>query len=54
MKAHTTVLLVEQNFAMASRLADEFYLIDDGAHGAPRRHGRARPDHDLKKKYLGL
>ncbi|OGK83033.1 MAG: ABC transporter ATP-binding protein, partial [Candidatus Rokubacteria bacterium GWA2_73_35] len=30
MKAHATVLLVEQNFAMAQALADDFYLIDDG------------------------
>jgi len=30
LSAHTTVLLVEQNFRMASRLADYYYLIDDG------------------------
>jgi branched-chain amino acid transport system ATP-binding protein len=54
MKQHTTVLLVEQNFAMASRLADEFYLIDDGR---TVRHGAMAAlaaDHELKKKYLGL
>lgn len=28
--AHTTILLVEQNFRMASQLADDYYLIDDG------------------------
>lgn len=30
LSAHTTVLLVEQNFRMASQLADYYYLIDDG------------------------
>ncbi len=37
LSAHTTVLLVEQNFRMASQLADRYYLIDDGHtinHGA--------------------
>ena len=30
LSAHTTVLLVEQNFRMARLLADRYYLIDDG------------------------
>ena len=30
LSAHTTVLLVEQNFRMASALADRYYIIDDG------------------------
>jgi branched-chain amino acid transport system ATP-binding protein len=30
LSAHTTILLVEQNFRMASQLADTYYLIDDG------------------------
>src|SRR6266545_7654387 len=33
MKQHATVVLVEQNFVMASALADDFYLIDDGRIG---------------------
>jgi branched-chain amino acid transport system ATP-binding protein len=54
MKQHATVLLVEQNFAMASRLGDEFYLIDDGR---TVRHGTMAAlaaDRELKKKYLGI
>ncbi|MGE5261863.1 MAG: ABC transporter ATP-binding protein [Acidobacteriota bacterium] len=30
LSAHTTILLVEQNFRMARLLADRYYLIDDG------------------------
>ncbi len=30
LSAHTTVLLVEQNFKMASDLADQYYILDDG------------------------
>ena len=54
MKAHATILLVEQNFAMAQALADEFYLIDDGR---TVRHGPMAAlvaDDALKKRYLGI
>jgi branched-chain amino acid transport system ATP-binding protein len=53
-KRHATVLLVEQNFAMAQALADEYYLIDDGrivSHGAMEALVR---DPDLTKRYLGI
>ena len=54
MKAHATVLLVEQNFAMAQALADDFYLIDDGrtVHHGPMAALVA--DDALKKRYLGI
>jgi branched-chain amino acid transport system ATP-binding protein len=54
MKRQATVLLVEQNFAMASALGDDFYLIDDGR---TVRHGSMASlaaDHELKKRYLGI
>jgi branched-chain amino acid transport system ATP-binding protein len=54
MKQHATVLLVEQNFAMATALGDDFYLIDDGRtvhHGAMTE---LAADQALKKKYLGI
>ena len=54
MKARATVLLVEQNFAMASALADDYYLIDDGR---TVRHGAMAAlaaDAALKKRYLGV
>lgn len=54
MKESLTVLLVEQNFQVASALGDDFYLIDDGrtVHHGPME-GLVH-DHALKKKYLGI
>ena len=53
-KQRTTVLLVEQNFAMAAALGDDFYLIDDGrtVHQGPMADLVA--DQALKKRYLGV
>ncbi|MEK7373134.1 MAG: ATP-binding cassette domain-containing protein, partial [candidate division NC10 bacterium] len=54
MKEHATVLLVEQNFAMARALGDWFYLIDDGrtVHSGPME--ALVGDAALKKRYLGI
>ena len=54
MKEHATVLLVEQNFAMARALGDWFYLIDDGrtVHSGPME--ALVDDAALKKRYLGI
>jgi branched-chain amino acid transport system ATP-binding protein len=54
MKRHATVLLVEQNFAMASALGDDFYLLDDGrtVQSGPMR--ALIEDEALKKRYLGV
>jgi len=54
MKQHATVLLVEQNFAMASAIGDEFYLIDDGRTVHHGTMAALAADHALKKKYLGI
>jgi branched-chain amino acid transport system ATP-binding protein len=54
MKARVTVLLVEQNFAMAEALGDEFWLLDDGRtvqHGAM---AALAGDATLKQRYLGI
>ncbi len=53
-KHEATVLLVEQNFAMAAALADTFYLIDDGrtVHAGPME--ALAGDQALKKRYLGI
>jgi branched-chain amino acid transport system ATP-binding protein len=54
MKAHVTVLLVEQNFAMAEALGDDFYLLDDGrtVHRGPM--ATLAGDPALKQRYLGI
>jgi branched-chain amino acid transport system ATP-binding protein len=54
MKAHVTVLLVEQNFAMARALADDFYLIDDGRTVQHGPMAALVADAALKKRYLGV
>jgi len=53
-KRQTTVLLVEQNFAMAAALGDDFYLIDGGrtVHQGPME--TLVRDQALKKRYLGV
>jgi branched-chain amino acid transport system ATP-binding protein len=53
LSAHTTILLVEQNFRMASQLADHYYLIDDGKtikHGAMKELVN---DRATIQRYLG-
>lgn len=53
MATETTILLVEQNFAMAAQLADEYYILDDGR---SVQHGKmADPVHDQAtiNRYLG-
>jgi branched-chain amino acid transport system ATP-binding protein len=54
MKRHATVVLVEQNFAMASRLGDDCYVMDDGrtVHAGPM--AALATDPALKRKYLGI
>jgi branched-chain amino acid transport system ATP-binding protein len=54
MKRDATVVLVEQNFAMASRLGDDCYVMDDGrtVHAGPMAALAA--DQVLKRKYLGI
>jgi branched-chain amino acid transport system ATP-binding protein len=54
MKRHATVLLVEQNFAMAEALADRFYLIDDGRTVADGPMAALTADRALAAKYLGV
>ncbi len=53
-KKHSVVVLVEQNFYMASSVGDYFYILDDGVavhHG----HMHALVDDDeLKSRYLGI
>lgn len=53
LSAHMTVLLVEQNFRMASQLADRYYLIDDGQTVNAGQMADLVQDRLLITKYLG-
>jgi len=53
LSAHTTVLLVEQNFIMASQLADRYTIIEAGR---SVKHGEVRDlvdDQETINRYLG-
>ena len=54
MKKHTTIVLVEQNFMMASRIGDTYTLIDDGETVQAGRMQELIHDEQLKRKYLGI
>lgn len=53
LSAHMTVLLVEQNFRMASQLADRYYIIDDGQTVNSGQMTDLVKDRPLITKYLG-
>ncbi|PGS07571.1 ABC transporter ATP-binding protein [Bacillus pseudomycoides] len=54
MKEKTTVLLVEQNFMMASQIGDYFYIMDNGkiVHNGPMNE--LKEDKETCHKYLGI
>ncbi|MEL3973013.1 ABC transporter ATP-binding protein [Rossellomorea oryzaecorticis] len=54
MKERTTILLVEQNFIMASKIGDRFYIIDDGTSVHDGKMEMLVKDDEMKKKYLGI
>jgi branched-chain amino acid transport system ATP-binding protein len=53
-KKHSVVVLVEQNFYMASCVGDHFYILDDGmaVHNGPM--AELIDDDELKSRYLGI
>lgn len=52
--ATTTVLLVEQNFRVASRLADRYVIIDEGKSVASGAMDDLKADAALIQRYLGV
>lgn len=54
MKKHTSIVLVEQNFMMASKIGDTFTLIDDGRTVQSGEMQGLIEDEQLKRKYLGI
>lgn len=54
MKDKTTIVLVEQNFMMASTIGDKFYIIDDGQTVQNGQMEMLKQDDEMRKKYLGI
>lgn len=54
MKDQTTIVLVEQNFMMASTIGDCFYIIDDGRTVSSGTMKQLKDDEEMKRKYLGI
>jgi branched-chain amino acid transport system ATP-binding protein len=54
MKDQTTIVLVEQNFMMASTIGDCFYIIDDGRTVSTGTMKQLKEDEEMKRKYLGI
>jgi len=53
LSAHTTVLLVEQNFTMASNLADRYTIIEAGSSVKNGRMADLVEDEETIRRYLG-
>jgi branched-chain amino acid transport system ATP-binding protein len=53
-KEHTTVILVEQNFHMASRVGDNFCILDDGMSVYSGVMEALVHDDGIKSRYLGV
>lgn len=54
LSVQATVLLVEQNFRVASKLADRFVIIDDGQSPISGAMGELIGDEALIRRYLGV
>ena len=53
-KDHSVVILVEQNFSMASSVGDNFYILDDGIVVHSGIMAELVHDEELKSNYLGI
>ena len=54
LKKRTTIVLVEQNFLMASGVGDDVYILDDGHTVYQGAMAEVKANEELKKKYLGI
>lgn len=54
MRKKTTILLVEQNFMMASEIGDYFYIMDDGQIVHEGLMDELKKDKETSQKYLGI
>lgn len=53
-KDHTTVVLVEQNFWLASAVGERYYIIDDGQTVQEGVMSDLVKDKELQQRYLGI
>jgi branched-chain amino acid transport system ATP-binding protein len=53
-KEHSVVVLVEQNFYMASCVGDHFYILDDGLAVHNGNMADLVDNEELKSRYLGI
>lgn len=53
-KKHTTVVLVEQNFALASAVGERYVIIDDGHTVQEGIMAQLQQDKELQRRYLGI
>lgn len=53
-KNHTTVVLVEQNFALASAVGERYVIIDDGHTVREGLMTELQQDRELQRRYLGI
>ena len=53
-KAHSVVVLVEQNFYMASSVGDHYYILDDGLAVHSGKMTDLVDNQALKSRYLGI
>jgi branched-chain amino acid transport system ATP-binding protein len=53
-KQHSVVVLVEQNFYMASSVGDHFYILDDGKVVHSGAMDTLVQDKEMQSKYLGI
>lgn len=53
-KKHSVIVLVEQNFYMASSVGDYYYILDDGIAVHDGLMADLVEDDELKSRYLGI
>ena len=53
-KERSVVVLVEQNFHMASSVGDHYYILDDGVQVHSGLMADLVRNEDIKQKYLGI
>lgn len=54
LKEHSMIILVEQNFYMASKLGSAFHLFDDGRTVHKGQMADLVQNEEMKKRYLGI